>query len=331
MVLLRDQVDVAVLGEAIRAGVREVVAADDADGILAACARSLEVSRQLGAGRPAERRRCRARPRRGKVVTVFAGKGGCGKSTLATNLAVALAAGGARRVCLVDLDLAFGDVAIMLQLVPERSIADAVPMAGRLDETGAALAAHAVRARAWTRCSRRPARPRPSGSAGNWSPRSSSVAREMFDYIVVDTPPFFSDQVLAALDASDCYVLLATPDIPALKNLRLTLDMFDLLEYPKERRLVVLNRADARVGLTAVGHRAGDPRADPGPRAVHPRRAGLDQPGRADRWWTTPSHPVSRAIRELAERTWRGGAESARRPRDRRGKRRTVRCSAEGR
>src|SRR5206468_2942367 len=71
----------------------------------------------------------------GRVVTVFAGKGGCGKSTMSTNLAVALAAGGARRVCLVDLDLSFGDVAIMMQLHPERSLVDAVPMAGRLDET----------------------------------------------------------------------------------------------------------------------------------------------------------------------------------------------------
>src|SRR5436853_319092 len=74
--------------------------------------------------------------REGQLLTVFAGKGGCGKSTVASNLAVALAANGAHRVLLVDLDLAFGDIAIMLQLVPRRTIADAVPMAGRLDATG---------------------------------------------------------------------------------------------------------------------------------------------------------------------------------------------------
>ena len=105
----------------------------------------------------------------------------------------------------------------------------------------------------------------------------------MFDYVVVDTPPQFTDQVLAALDASHHYVLVATPDIPALKNLRITLDMFDLLDYPRERRLVVLNRGDAKVGLTAadidrvlrVPIAAHDP--------VQPGRADLGQQGRADR------------------------------------------------
>src|SRR5690242_11077339 len=76
------------------------------------------------------------------------------------------------------------------------------------------------------------------------------ITRRMYDYVVVDTPPFFSDQVLAALDLSQWYILLATPDIPALKNLRLTLDMFDMLEYPASQRIVVLNRCDAQVGLT---------------------------------------------------------------------------------
>jgi pilus assembly protein CpaE len=133
VVLVRDHVDVAVLAEAIRSGIREVINADDPDEVRAACLRSLEVSRQLctGHGAPA----AAAPPKEGHLVTVFAGKGGCGKSTMATNLAVALSDAGRHRVCLVDLDLAFGDIAIMLQLVPKRSLADAVPMAGRLDET----------------------------------------------------------------------------------------------------------------------------------------------------------------------------------------------------
>ena len=85
------------------------------------------------------RHRGGARPRPdGQIVTVFAAKGGCGKTTLATNLAVALAAGTGCRVCVVDLDLAFGDVAISVQLDPARTIVDALPMAGHLDVTGAA-------------------------------------------------------------------------------------------------------------------------------------------------------------------------------------------------
>src|SRR4029079_12232525 len=70
---------------------------------------------------------------RAKLVTVFSAKGGCGKTTLATNLAAALADRGRREVCLVDLDLAFGDVAIALQLFPAHTIADAVPLFESLD------------------------------------------------------------------------------------------------------------------------------------------------------------------------------------------------------
>src|SRR5204862_7933822 len=76
---------------------------------------------------------------RGRLVTIFSAKGGCGKTTIATNLAVALADRGRREVCLVDLDLAFGDVAIALQLFPAHTIADAVPLADNLD--GAAVSA----------------------------------------------------------------------------------------------------------------------------------------------------------------------------------------------
>jgi pilus assembly protein CpaE len=294
VVLLRDAVDVAVLGEAIRAGVREVVAADDTESIRAACARSLELSRGLsGATAPP------GPGHQGRVVTVFGGKGGVGKSTIATNLAVCLAAGGARRVLLVDLDLAFGDVAIMMQLVPKRSLSDAIAMAGRMDETG-------LRSMLTTYAPGLETLLAPTGPAEaerisrELTSEVLTVARQLFDYVVVDTPPFFNDHVLAALDLSDDYVLLATPDVPSLKNLRLTIDMFDLLEYPNEGRLVVLNRSDSRVGLTAAdidrvlrvpiaGH-------VPSTRDV-PVSINRGVPLMAD----SPDHPVSRSIRQVAE------------------------------
>ena len=66
----------------------------------------------------------------------------------------------------------------------------------------------------------------------------------------MDTPAQFSEHVLTAMDASAHLVLLATPDVPAVKNLRVALDMMDLLSYPREIRSVVLNRSDSRVGLS---------------------------------------------------------------------------------
>jgi pilus assembly protein CpaE len=303
VVLLRDHVDVLVMGEALRAGVREIAPSGDADGVRAAISRSLEVSRQMGA--------LSAFPGggvdpAGKLVTVFAGKGGCGKSTLATNLAVALAAGGANRVLLIDLDLSFGDVAIMLQLVPERSMVDAVAMAGRLDETGlrSLLTSYAPGVDALLA---------PAGPADGERVNRElvaeiiKVARKSFDFIVVDTPPFFSDQVLAALDVSDHYVLIATPDIPSLKNLRLTLDMFDLLEYPKDERIVVLNRSDSRVGLTPSDIE----RVVRAPIQGHVPST-RDVPVSINRGvplvTEDPNHPVSKSIRDLAMNRLGAGA-----------------------
>jgi pilus assembly protein CpaE len=294
VVLLRDQVDVAVLAEALRSGIREVINAGDADGIRGACARSLEVSHQLAVSGAAP---AAAPAKEGHVVTVFAGKGGCGKSTVATNLAVALADGGRSRVCLVDLDLTFGDVAIMLQLLPKRSLADAVPMAGRLDETAIRSLVTPYAPGLDTLLAP------PSPADGERVGREIvseilKIVKRMYDYVVVDTPPFFSDQVLAALDLSQWYILLATPDIPALKNLRLTLDMFELLEYPASQRIVVLNRSDAQVGLTAsdIDRVVRVPIAGrvPSTRDV-PVSINRGVPLMVD----SPNNPVSRYIREI--------------------------------
>ncbi len=121
----------------------------------------------------------------------------------------------------------------------------------------------------------------------------------MADFVVIDTPAQFSDHVLAAFDMSDVHVLVATPDIPALKNLRIAMDMLDLLGLPKESRVVVLNRSDARVGLTG----ADIERVLQTPTSAHvpssrdvPISINRGVPIVVDK----PNHPVSKAIRELA-------------------------------
>jgi pilus assembly protein CpaE len=302
VVLLREHVALDVLADAIRAGVREVVAAGDPAALHIACERSLDVSRQLGATVRAPT--AGSGQGRATVVTVFAGKGGSGKSTVATNLAVTLAAGGRNTVLLMDLDLQFGDVGIMLQLNPERSIADAIGMAGRLDPDGLRSLLTKYRPGLDVLLA-------PSGPAeGEHVTRELiteliGVGRELFDFVVVDTPPFFSDQVLSALDLTDWFVLVVTPDLPTLKSVRLAQDMFDLLEYPADRRLTLLNRADSQVGLTVsdIEKAVGAPMSVlmPSSRDV-PVSVNRGVPIVID----NPAHPVSRSIRELAERC--GGA-----------------------
>ena len=295
VVLLRSRVDVKVLGAALRAGIREVMSPEDTDALADACRRSVEVSRRANGWSPKE-----AAGPEGRVITVFAAKGGCGKTTMATNLAAALAAGGSRSVCLVDLDMSFGDVAIAMQLFPTRSIADAVAMHDKLDEAGirSLVTPHSPGLDTLLA-------PLEPGDAEK-IPTSVvtevlNVLRRSYDYVVVDTPPDFKDWVLAALDLSDVYVLLATLDVPALKNLRLTLDMLDLLGYSRENWQIVLNRSDSKVGLQLadVEKTLKVPIAAliPSSRAVSMSiNKGvplvLEQPG----------HPVSAAVRAFADK-----------------------------
>ena len=244
VILLRHRLDVTALAQALRSGVREVVQADDQTALSDAVRRSLTLTAQLtghahtGGGRE------------GKVVTIFSAKGGVGKTTLATNLAAYLASTGARTL-LIDLDLMFGDVAISLQLSPAHSMRDVAAMQGRLDE-------QAIRSVVTTHeDSGLDVIPAPA-DPGDADRVPASVVEELlrvtrihYDYVLVDTPPNLTEHVLTACDLSDLTLLIATLDIPAVKNLRIAINTLDTLGASKDARAVVLNRSDAKVGLRA--------------------------------------------------------------------------------
>lgn len=333
VILLRPELDVHVLADALKAGVREVVDPSDHAALLAASARSRDLSRQLvqkqarptgratvpGAAGPAGPGEFAAEEMtEAQVITVFSAKGGCGKSTIATNLAITLAHGsktsGRRRVCLIDLDLAFGDVAIMLQLSPQRTIADAVPVADRIDETGlrTLLTRYEPSSGVSVDVLLAPVQPAQAEEVTrDLITEVVHLARGMYDFVVIDTASAFTEQMLAALDATHHYVLVGTPELPSLKNLRVTLDMFDLLDYRREARTVVLNRADSKVGLTMteIEKVVRVPIAGfvPSSRDV-PLSANRGVPLAAGQ----PQHPVSGAIRELAEKRFLGTAPAKR-------------------
>ena len=296
VILVRQHVDVDLLTLALRSGIREVVPVGDPTALSAACRRSRDVSQQLAAAATVAGD---AEPARdGRIVTVFAAKGGCGKTTLAINLGVALARDTGHRVCIVDLDLSFGDVAISVQLDPARTIVDALPMAGHLDTAGAASLL--TRYAPGLEMLLAPVTP---GDAEKVPPtlvgELLTVLRGIFDYVVVDTPAQFSEHVLTAMDASAHHVLLTTPDVPALKNLRVTLDMLDLLSYPRDIRSVVVNRADSKVGLSLDDVQ----RVVRCPIAAHvpsSRAVPISINNGTPITISTPGHPVSQAILRFA-------------------------------
>ena len=314
VILARREVDVGLLSRAMQSGIRDVVPVGDDAAMAAACRRSYEVSRRMLAP-PAEEE---TTP--GQIVTVFAAKGGCGKTSVAINLGVALSGNGARRVCVVDLDLAFGDVAISVQLDPLRTMVDALPMAGHLDESG--TASLLTRYQPGLDMLLAPTTP---GDAEKIPPRLVGellgTLRGMYDFVVIDTPAQFSEHVLTAMDVSSQLVLLTTPDVPALKNLRVALDMLDMLSYPRQIRSVVVNRSDSKVGLS-LDHVRKVVRCEiaaliPSSRAV-PISVNKGVPITLD----NPGHPVSQAMTKFAQQRLLAPATS-RRPEGRlRGRRR---------
>src|SRR5689334_1331962 len=244
VILIRRRVDTSVLAEALRSGMREVVDERDLTGLGSAVGRAQQVWQALNGAQVV------VEGSRGRQVTIFSPKGGVGKTTLAVNLAVALSEGGSKRVVLVDLDLAFGDVAITLQLFPARTIADTVHLESGLDFT--VLEPLLTDYRGQVSALVAPVQP---DAKDNIPPslvgRVLNLLKQHFDFVVVDTSPSFDEYVLQAFDETDELLLVTTLDVPTLKNVKVAVETLDLLNFPKSRRHLVLNRADDRVGLTA--------------------------------------------------------------------------------
>jgi len=187
--------------------------------------------------------------RHGKIVTVFAPKGGTGKTSIATNLAASLAKYSGKRTLLLDLDLQFGDAAIMLGLEPEKTIYDLVVAPGELDSEK--LAGYITRHPCGLEILPAPLRPEDAELVTEAKlGRLLEVARDSYDVIVVDTSPFFHGPMLATLDRTDELLMLCGLDVPTLKNVRLSLQTLDLLSFPTARIRFVLNRANSKVGMS---------------------------------------------------------------------------------
>ncbi len=241
VVLVRTVLDTDLLTQAMHAGIRDVVSDADDKALTKAVERAQQLFLALRG--PGGARQV------GRIVTVFSPKGGVGKTTASVNLALALADKGSRKVCLVDLDLAFGDVAITMQLFPTHSIEQAVGSEDSVDL--AMMEALLTRHEDSLTVLAAPAHP---DVRERVTPllisRILRALRDGFDYIVVDTSPSFDDATLTALDETDECVVVATLDVPTLKNVKMALETMDMLNIARGHRHLLLNRADSEVGIS---------------------------------------------------------------------------------
>ncbi len=203
---------------------------------------------QLQAAAPASATPANENPDEHQVIAVFSPKGGSGRTTVATNLALALHKETGGRVCLVDANLQFGDVGVLLNLNPKnRSVMDAIESGepdGDLIES--VLIDHSTGIRVLL------APPTPEGAdlvvAGAMR-KIVEHLRTTHDYVVVDLPAGLTDHSLGLMDLADQIVLLTALEITSIKNVRLFLEVADQLEYDRGKVRLVVNRADAALGI----------------------------------------------------------------------------------
>jgi pilus assembly protein CpaE len=234
--------DTAFMRRSMRAGVHDVIPLDaPVEEVVEAVRRAMaeaEVARDGAAGRA----------QRGSVVTIFSTKGGVGKTVLSTNVAVRLASSGERTVALIDLDLQFGDVGIMLGLTPNHTIYDAAQAYDRLDEV--MLRGVMTKHPSGLDVLLAPARPEEADAITAQRVNSLiELLRSMYDIVVVDTAPAFTDVTLTILDSSDVIYVVTMMDVASIKNTRVSMQKLQQLGYDPKILRLVLNRADSKVLL----------------------------------------------------------------------------------
>lgn len=186
-----------------------------------------------------------------KIISVMSPKGGVGKTTLATNLAIGLAKLNPSRVVLVDLDLQFGDVATAMQLNPTHTLLDAVKGPSKSDSLVLkTFLTEYVDAKLWVI----PGAHKPEDGSKITAAEVSHLIeqlRELFDFVVIDTAPGFPDYVVDPLADSDLVVVVTELDVPSIRGTKKALEVLDKLGVTKNRRSVVLNKSKRGTGITA--------------------------------------------------------------------------------
>lgn len=185
----------------------------------------------------------------GKIIVVYSPKGGCGTTTVTTNLAIALKDAN-NRVALVDSNYMFGDVAVFFNEHGKNSILDLIDRAGDLDMdvindvmiknkvTGIDILAAPNQSQFV------------DNGIGDSFAKILTFLQGLYDYVVVDTSPYLTEMVQSGLDIADYIVLLTIQDIPAIKNTNQFLALADASGIGRDRIIFVMNRYDKRIAIS---------------------------------------------------------------------------------
>jgi pilus assembly protein CpaE len=181
----------------------------------------------------------------GQQITVFGTKGGIGKTFVATNLAVSLAQRKGNSVALVDLDLDFGNAALTLNIIPSFTISDVVNEISILDQD--LMESYLIPHSSGVRLLASTAEPQTTEFiTAEQISLILKILKNIFDYVVVDMPGRFYEPVDPALQEADLLLLVATPEVITLRNIRSCLNTLAHFKYPAAKIKLVLNKVDSR-------------------------------------------------------------------------------------
>jgi pilus assembly protein CpaE len=184
-----------------------------------------------------------------KKIMVFGTKGGVGKSFVAVNLAIDLFNQSKGDVILFDMAYKSADDATILNVIPKKTVYNILSIIDKLD-------LDLLESSLITHSSGIKFLPAPINSLESEYISSEQTIKiidmlaEISDYVVIDTPAYFSEDVISILERINCMLIIATMDVLSIKNLQESLYILKQLRFPRDKIILILNRANSKVGLT---------------------------------------------------------------------------------
>jgi pilus assembly protein CpaE len=247
LMMVAETVTADLLRGAMRAGVSDVIETPlDEPKIEAAIEQfAHDVLKRRSAGKPAAEPQ---RTERGSIVTVTSAKGGSGKTVTATNVALLLNRIPDKKVVLVDADLQFGDVCLLLQLEPRFTMVNAAHELHHLDAEmlDSLLTEHPSGLKVLA-APLEPAFADDITTAGLM--QMLDILQESYDYVVVDTASMLDELILSLIEKADHVLMVVDMDLPSVKNAKLALETLRLLKFSTQNVQLVMNRSNSKAKL----------------------------------------------------------------------------------
>ncbi|HUP16955.1 MAG TPA: AAA family ATPase [Acidimicrobiia bacterium] len=246
LIAVADQVTSGLLRAAMRAGISEVIEAPLTEEKIEEAIKQFAndvLKRKVAAVVPVATHKDE-----GQIIVVMSAKGGSGKTVVATNLGMLLTRFEDKKVVLVDADLQFGDVCLVLQLEPRFTLVNAAHELHHLDPQllESLLTDHPSGLKVM-------AAPLEPAFADDISTESLitvvTLLRETYDYVIVDTASMLDELLLSLLEKADVILQVVDMDLPSVKNAKLALETLRLLKFPTSKVKLILNRSNAKARL----------------------------------------------------------------------------------